>query len=121
MFKKFGENEFETDISTERTTKKRLCCAFCSAAITDYGEKIPRQGSHAHVCTNPVGQTYRIGCFKEAPGCVSVGTATADHTWFTGYLWKIVLCSRCRDHLGWQFESYAERFYGLILEKLVER
>ena len=121
MFKKFGENELEANISTERTIKKSLRCAFCSAAITDADEKIHRQGAHAHVCTNPLGQTYRIGCFQEAPGCMSVGTPTGEHTWFSGHLWTIALCRKCRDHLGWQFKSNAGSFYGLILDKLIEQ
>ena len=49
------------------------------------------------------------------------GEPTTEHSWFPGYTWRIALCSRCRNHLGWLFQGHGEGFYGLILTQLRER
>jgi hypothetical protein len=106
-----GENEAKKE--------KRLLCALCRHLITNDDERIAVNGGHEHSCTNPAGYTFRIGCFGEAGGCAGTGPATEAHTWFKGYAWQIALCASCERHLGWRFEASSDRFYGLILERLV--
>lgn len=108
----------KTRASEEAKQEKRLFCAQCGHPITHQDERIQVNGGHQHTCTNPAGYTFTIGCFREAGGCVAVGTATLEHTWFRGYAWRIALCAACERHLGWRFESRADRFHGLILNRL---
>lgn len=121
MFKKFSDEELtERYDLTNRSIDKRIRCSLCDALITDAEQKFYVNGAHRHSCTNPAHQTFNIGCFKEAPGCMHVGTPTKDHTWFLGYAWRIAICNSCRNHLGWIFLGAHDQFHGLILDTLVE-
>ncbi len=115
-----AERERRAAVRTiERSEKeKRLFCAVCRHPVTHQEERIEVNGRHAHTCTNPYGFTYTFGCFREAPGCVAHGEATAEHSWFRGYAWQIALCAHCNNHLGWRFDSSGDHFYGLILQRL---
>jgi len=98
-----------------------VLCRQCRHMITAPDEGIWMNGSHRHTFANPVGAVYEIGCFNSAPGCRSVGPATDEFTWFSGYLWRVAICAKCLTHLGWHFQSPAgSGFHGLILDRLVE-
>lgn len=101
--------------------EERLYCAACRHPITRQDQRISVQGGQEHVFTNPLGMTFHIACFREATGCHATGIATAEHTWFPGYRWRIALCAACETHLGWLYVSGADRFHGLILDRLTSR
>jgi len=101
--------------------EKRLFCANCRHPVTNQDERISVLGEHEHSCTNPHGMTFHIGCFRRAGGCEPVGTQTTEHSWFPGYAWEIALCATCQAHLGWQFVSTGDYFFGLILGHLTSR
>lgn len=107
--------------SAKSRREKRLFCVACRAWITHQDECIPVQGAHEHDCTNPHGLSFRIGCFRSARGCSRHGAATLEYSWFTGYAWRIALCAKCQTHLGWEFETNGDGFYGLILNRLTSR
>lgn len=91
----------------------------CGEPITSRAHQTTVAGSHVHHRTNPAGVTFEFGCFSAAPGVAVVGPATDEHSWFAGCVWSFALCGGCTEHLGWLFEG-AERFYGLILDRLVD-
>jgi len=97
-----------------------ICCKTCGGVVTGRDQKISVNGSHAHTFFNPAGIVYELGCFSTAPGCRRAGEATADFTWFAGYVWRFAICRRCGSHLGWYFERGTQSFAGLILAKLIE-
>jgi len=105
---------------------RAVVCGACGRPITDEAARIEMAGRHAHTCVNPAGYVYRIGCFRHAPGCVGAGGWSGDYSWFGGYQWQVACCGACSIHLGWAFEpeardsAPAERFYGLILDRLAE-
>jgi hypothetical protein len=99
--------------------EKRLFCAACRHPITHQDQRIIVQGGHEHTFTNPQGITYHIGCFREAAGCAVAGEATTEFTWFSGYAWRIATCTHCQTHLGWCFQSGADYFHGLIVDRLI--
>lgn len=103
----------------ERSLGRALLCASCRHLVTTDRERIQMRDRHEHTCTNPHGFVYRVGCFREAPGCVAVGAPEHDFSWFPGYAWQVVLCRRCHAHLGWLFRAGGERFHGLVLDRLV--
>ena len=74
--------------------------------------------------SNPHGSVFEIITVREACGLVGVGPRTLEHTWFAGYAWRVVCCSNCLTHLGWQFTTTQDGarpcFFGLILAELVE-
>ena len=59
----------------------------------------------------------KAGCFGDAETEVS-GEPTEAHTWFMGSRWQFANCRGCKAHLGWFF-SGGQRFFGLLLERLV--
>ncbi len=102
---------------TDSMAGEPLLCGVCRHIITTDVERISVQSSHSHTCTNPGGIVFDIACFRHAPGCSSIGAATAEHTWFSGYQWQIAVCGSCGEHLGWLFRD-GDSFYGLIIARL---
>ena len=96
-----------------------LHCAACRTRITTEAERCERAGAHAHRFTNPLGLTFDIGLFSEAPGCTLRGEPSLEHTWFPGHVWTIAVCANCHEHLGWRFRGEGEPFFGLILDRLI--
>lgn len=113
--------EEETRIISEEQ-KKAIVCSGCGNLITYPEYKIAVNGKHQHVFFNPHGIVFEVGCFSHASGCVPVGSSTLEFTWFEGYAWKIVMCSSCFEHMGWQYLSESGGgFFGLILPHLEEK
>ena len=98
--------------------KGNLLCRACGHRITSLRAKVERMGSHEHTKVNPAGIVFRLGCFGVAPGAVSCGPATDEHTWFPGFVWQFTLCARCGFHLGWTFSGDTSSFFGLVLDRL---
>jgi hypothetical protein len=97
-----------------------ILCRFCHAAITTRQQALAVGDNHQHRFINPSGLQFLIGCFRLAPGCDISGRATAEYSWFQGYVWQLAKCSDCGEHLGWFFQNgEADQFYGLIVDKLV--
>ena len=67
---------------------QRWCCAACRAQITDETCLIPIEGQHEHHKVNPQGHAFQFRSFKYAEGCVPIGEPTAEHSWYSGYLWQ---------------------------------
>jgi hypothetical protein len=103
---------------TDTLDDQRLLCAHCHHPITRQEDRIHVNGHHEHSYTNPHGNHFHIGCFRDAKGCVPFGSPTQEHTWFPDYAWLLVHCSGCRAHLGWAYHCASDGFYGLILDKL---
>ena len=95
-----------------------LRCAVCLAPVTTASARFLVDGRHVHVCCNPAGLVFEIGCFSSAIGCVVTGAPSREFTWFTGYSWQVALCRCCGQHLGWRFASEAGGFWGLIMDRL---
>ena len=106
--------------ATPELEGEHLVCVNCLHRITKNESRISMNGGNEHIFTNPLGETFRLGCFRDAPGCRVFGEPTTEHTWFPGYAWAVAVCGGCGEHLGWQYTG-ADRFYGLIVKKLVTR
>lgn len=99
--------------------KNHILCKTCGNVITSDADSIAVNGSHDHTFVNPMGLTFHIGCFSNARGCFIMGAPTDEYTWFPGFTWTYVVCSGCRTHLGWHYQSGGGGFFGLILDQLV--
>jgi len=95
-------------------------CKFCKARITSWKFKIKVHGEFKHICVNPNGIVFEVGCFSEASNCIPIDNPTKEFTWFPGYAWQVILCSTCLNHLGWLYTSNNSYFVGLILTNLIE-
>ncbi|MCP5178341.1 MAG: hypothetical protein H6993_11585 [Pseudomonadales bacterium] len=99
--------------------KDFVYCAICSTVIARVADRIEVNGSFDHVCTNPHGVTFHLGCFGNALGCTISGDRMAADTWFPGFRWRIATCGECSAHLGWYFDrEETTYFYGLILNRI---
>jgi hypothetical protein len=102
--------------------KHFLHCVFCKNKITSAEERIPVNDQHQHRLTNQAGERFKVGCFAQAAGCRGLGVGTLEHTWFAGFKWKVAVCLFCGLQLGWYYKDTAGKsFYGLILNRLIER
>lgn len=94
-------------------------CAFCYNPIADPLRQIIIHQSFRHIFANPYGYVFEIGCFSDVIGCRRASISSNEFSWFIGYSWQIAICTNCSAHLGWYFLSESDRFWGLILEKLI--
>jgi len=121
-----GEEIATPDIEAQEELEQDLegvdyLCKFCRRKITTASEKIVVNGQHTHMCANPYGLLFEVGCFARASGCLTTGVPTLEFTWFPGYAWSIALCANCANHMGWHYTAQpSSGFYGLILDHLVQ-
>ena len=110
------------DVQEEKGKSDRadeaLVCTSCLNTITLRDHAVRINGSHTHTFFNPQGIVFELGCFREASGCLVMGEATSEFTWFADSVWQFALCRKCGIHLGWHYEMRESRFYGLILDRL---
>lgn len=114
------------EVTTERPAEETVPqpdrvvrCRACGHAITRPGAALEVEGAHEHTFRNPAGYSFHVLCYREAPGCLCVGTATTQDTWFPGYAWSFALCEECHEHLGWRYARASEAFFGLIATRLL--
>ncbi|MBN1102870.1 MAG: hypothetical protein JXL84_05580, partial [Deltaproteobacteria bacterium] len=69
----------------------RLVCASCGHPICQVAEGIKVRGRHHHDFPY-YGGIVRLGCYRNAPGCVGVDRVSNGYSWFRGYSWQIQLC-----------------------------
>jgi hypothetical protein len=97
-----------------------IVCRQCLHGITSTAARMVVNGAHAHTFANPEGIVFEIGCYRHAWGCVHVGPASPQFTWFAGYVWRIAVCANCHVHLGWRFSAAKGHFFhGLITSRLI--
>lgn len=106
--------------SDDTDEERALRCAACHHPITRQRDRIEKNGRHRHVFANPHGYMYQIGCFAQAPGCLTTGGESSYFSWFPGHTWQIAICGNCLALLGWAFRGTDSQFFGLIVDMLVE-
>jgi hypothetical protein len=97
----------------------RLVCASCGHLVTTVSEKVEVRGRHHHDFPY-YGHIVRLGCYRNAPGCVGTERISNGYSWFRGYAWEIQLCRNCYAQLGWKYMSQEDSFYGLVFKLLRE-
>lgn len=108
------------DNNAAKILKIDLVCADCGHTVTTVSQRIEIWSSHDYTFGN-LGYPVRLGCFREAPGCVGVDPISHGYSWFKGYAWQIQLCGNCYFQLGWKYISPENSFFGLIFGALKEQ
>lgn len=103
----------------EKASKASLVCAACGHPVTTVSEKIEVLGRHDHAFSY-FHQVVRLGCFRNAPGCMGVQGVSRGYSWFRGYAWEVQVCRNCFTQSGWKYISPDDTFYGLIFETMRE-
>ena len=113
-----GASPNEQDQAVEAPLEA-VVCRQCLNEITSVNQTKEIHGSHTHTFANPEGIVFEIGCYGDAWGCGYIGPASAEFTWFAGYVWRIAVCTNCHAHLGWRFStSDGYFFHGLITSRI---
>jgi len=97
-----------------------IYCAHCHALLTYAKHASAVEGKHRHIVTNPNGITFKIKIYDKVE-CKGQSNAISDHSWFTGYAWRVIVCPECSQHIGWSYQKEnSPDFYGLIIDKLID-
>ena len=125
LFKKGLSTDIDLTIKnqSEKIQQKKdihYLCKFCKTKITSAKHKIKINGKFKHVCANPHGLIFELGCFSDGKNFIPTGEPTKDFTWFSGYAWQVIVCATCLSHLGWLYTALNSSFLGLILTNLIE-
>lgn len=107
------------DEDADKMRRRTLICAACDHPITTVFEKTKIHGRHDHGFRY-YGDIVRLGCFKNAEGCIGVQGISHGYSWFRGYAWQIQVCENCYTQLGWKYMSEEDSFYGLVFKTLRE-
>jgi hypothetical protein len=100
---------------SELQEQKSILCKNCTHVITSPALAVQ---PHEHTFRNPVGYSFHVLCFSDAPGADDAGSPTLAATWFPDYAWSFAVCQQCRQHIGWWW-SGRDRFIGLIAQRLI--
>lgn len=87
----------------------------CGHAHALKGSEQVVAGRQVHRKVNPQGSAFVFGTFSGADEVRVVTEPTAEHTWFEGYAWSVIVCGRTGQHIGWRFTGAGGTFYGLLL------
>ncbi len=79
---------------------------------------------------NPDGFEFDVVLFRKA-GCSGSGKWVAKDSWFPGFAWRICVCPKCGQQLGWIFDIVDKdddderplsesSFYGLVLDRVID-
>jgi hypothetical protein len=80
-------------------------CRTCAHVVTHRAAAIEVADAHERTFRNPGGWSFRVACYRTAPGCAPSGDPTVDHTWYAGYAWQLLHCGGCGGHLGWWYAA----------------
>lgn len=105
---------------------KAYQCIACGGLVTYSDRLIPVGGRNRHLFVNPAGMECDFHTFYSCPGAVAFGEATGEHTWFSGYFWRMAFCHQCGQHLGWHYEAVYRHerpweFWGILVSHLVSK
>ena len=108
------------DSETVEKPARRILCRECLHPVTREQDRTEVHGAHQHTFANPSGMVFTIGCFQFADGCGAAGSPSEEFTWFSGFSWRVAVCTACLAHLGWLFSAASgAAFWGLILDHLI--
>ena len=112
------QKQRESERAARDRTEKWVRCGACGHALAPDTARLEVDGRHVHTFVNPQGIEYTIGCWREAPGCRGLGEESTFWSWFPGFAWRIALCARCSEHVGWSFRADGGAFAGLIVDRV---
>jgi hypothetical protein len=115
-------NGAEGESEDMREEVAALCCQSCGCAIAPADELLPERATTmgsavfcydlevldvdvwAYSATNPADVRFDVVRVAPAPSVCLSGRASAEHSWFPPYEWRMASC-RCGVHLGWSFSA----------------
>ena len=101
--------------------RKTYHCSRCGVFIADSGAMIRIQGAEDHSFVNPAGVQCNFSTFGHCENVTVDNDLYLQHSWFTGYGWRFVVCRVCLQHLGWKYDAVKKDvkprgFFGILVE-----
>lgn len=101
--------------------RKRYHCAHCGVFITDSSALTSVNGLTRHSYVNPSGVRCNFMTFVNCENVLFHEDLYLEHSWFTGYGWRFLVCGACYLHLGWKYDAVAEGngldgFFGVLID-----
>lgn len=59
---------------------------------------------NVHHLKNPHGREFEVVTVTNLTNYKTHGGRVAEHSWFPGYSWQIIVCAHCGHHIGWRFD-----------------
>ena len=59
---------------------------------------------NVHHLKNPHGREFEVVTVTNLTNYKTHGPRVAEHSWFPGYTWQIIVCAHCGHHIGWRFD-----------------
>jgi hypothetical protein len=108
---------------SDKKEPKVYHCLQCGAVITHSDALIPLNGAQNHSFTNPAGVRCNFMTFSHCDNVLVHEELFLRHSWFPGYGWRFLVCSRCLQHLGWKYDAVItgagpETFYGVLIDAI---
>ncbi len=110
-------------VKTDRNDKNRQAylCAWCGIFITDSGQLFKVNGADSHSFVNPSGVQCNFRTFHHCENVLIHHDLYFEHSWFSGFGWRFLMCARCLQHLGWKYDKGNEPmdmhgFFGVLQE-----
>jgi hypothetical protein len=102
---------------------KAILCRKCETTISEHRHRFAADGeSDIRAFANPHGLLREVVTLRKAWSLELESWASAEFTWFPGYVWRVASCKSCGTLLGWRFESEGEKspseFFGLLTASL---
>jgi len=103
---------------------KAFQCSACGSLITHSDRLLVFGGTSRHLFVNPAGVECDFHTFASCQGAIAFGEPTEEHSWFSGYAWRMAFCRHCGQHLGWFYEGVTSSrrprgFWGLLVSRIV--
>ncbi|CAH1725076.1 protein cereblon-like [Aphis gossypii] len=107
---------------------QKFLCNHCNTPICDMSNVFPMspEGPQGTYC-NSLGKIHdmiTVTELEEDLHEITVGIPSNECSWFPGYVWTIILCPGCHNHLGWRYMVEKnpllspKEFYGLTLSSI---
>ncbi|MBS1957826.1 MAG: hypothetical protein JST89_26860 [Cyanobacteria bacterium SZAS-4] len=115
----FDDTSKNVDVNLEDSThdeeEKIVRCKECDHELTKASFAIE---PHEHTFRNPLGLSFHILCYSDAPGTVNIGEPTTVATWFPEHAWSFAACQQCNMHVGWWYTG-PTKFAALIATRVI--
>jgi len=103
--------------------RRNYHCARCGRFITHSGAVIRLNGSENHSFINPSGILCNFITFEHCENVMVHRELYLEHSWFSGYGWRFLMCANCVLHLGWKYDAVTRiarpsNFYGVLVDGL---
>ncbi|XP_025205986.1 protein cereblon-like [Melanaphis sacchari] len=120
--------QYELKYWNKTQSLQKFMCARCGIVVCNMSSVFPMspEGPQGTFCNSwgIIHDMITVTELHQDLNALSIGIPSSECSWFPGYVWTIILCPNCRNHLGWRYLVNGELslkpklFYGLCLKAI---